>query len=460
MNKDNIDLKKIKKIHMIGIGGSGMCPLAEILIHKGYTISGSDNYESDTLQRLKSKNLNIYMNHDEKNIDGCDLVVYSAAIKMDNPEIVAAIQKNIPLIDRATLLGLVTSTYKNLIAVAGTHGKTSKTSMITQALTEAMADPTAIIGGKLSFLGGNSRIGKSETIVCEACEYVDTFLKLNPAIAIILNVDADHLDYFKNIEGAINSFNKFARKATDLVIVNGDDENSLKALENVEVPIIKIGMNESNKYYVKNIIEDKGICTSFDIFKDGEKILTASLRVPGKHNVYNALVAIVVADYMKIPLEPIKKALKDFSGAHRRFEMLDKINNITIADDFAHHPTEIKATLTAAKKMGYNRVITVFQPHTYSRTSLFLDDFADSLKISDLVIISEILAVREINTYNIHSKDLQNKIANSVYLKTFEEIADYIKEIAKPGDLILTMGGGNVYKCAHMIIKKLEEKKD
>lgn len=458
MKKINVDLKNIKKIHMIGIGGSGMCPLAEILTSKGYTVSGSDNYESDTLKRLKKQNLKIYMSHDKKNIKDCDLVVYSAAIKRDNPEIVGAIEKNIPVIERAEMLGIITSTYKNLIAVSGTHGKTSTTSMITQILTEADADPTAIIGGKLPFLGGNSRIGKSQNIVCEACEYVDTFLNLNPAISIILNVDSDHLDYFKNLDGVINSFNKFAKKTTDLLIINGDDANSIKATKDVKIPIIKIGMNSTNKYYAQNIVESKGICVSFDVLRDGKKLMTAELSVPGKHNLYNALAAIAVADYMGLSLNKTKIALKSFTGVHRRFEILGNINNITIADDFAHHPTEIKATLSAAKNMGYKRVITIFQPHTYSRTSMFLNEFAEALKISDLVILSEILAVREKNTYNIHSEDLQNKIDGCIYLKTFEEISEYILKIAKPNDLILTMGGGNIYECANMIINKMKEK--
>lgn len=458
MKKINVDLKNIKKIHMIGIGGSGMCPLAEILTSKGYTVSGSDNYESDTLKRLKKQNLKIYMSHDKENIKDCDLVVYSAAIKRDNPEIVGAIEKNIPVIERAEMLGIITSTYKNLIAVSGTHGKTSTTSMITQILTEADADPTAIIGGKLPFLGGNSRIGKSQNIVCEACEYVDTFLNLNPAISIILNVDSDHLDYFKNLDGVINSFNKFAKKTTDLLIINGDDANSIKATKDVKIPIIKIGMNSTNKYYAQNIVESKGICVSFDVLRDGKKLMTAELSIPGKHNLYNALAAIAVADYMGLSLNKTKIALKSFTGVHRRFEILGNINNITIADDFAHHPTEIKATLSAAKNMGYKRVITIFQPHTYSRTSMFLNEFAEALKISDLVILSEILAVREKNTYNIHSEDLQNKIDGCIYLKTFEEISEYILKIAQPNDLILTMGGGNIYECANMIINKMKEK--
>ena len=449
MNNDI--LKNIKKIHFIGIGGSGMCPLANILHNKGYIVSGSDNYMSDTLERIIDRGFDVHIGHDEKNIGNAELVVYSAAIKQDNPEILAAKKLNVPIIERSDLLGLVCSQYKNLVAVAGTHGKTTTTAMLTQILTVGGADPTAVIGGKLPFIGGNSRIGNSQNIVCEACEYVDTFLKLTPNIAVILNVEADHLDYFKNLEGVVSSFKKFACKATELVVLNGDDKNSVEAAKNANVPVITFGFGENNNYRAEKIVEKYGVCEEFAVVKDGEHLGTFSLKVPGKYNLYNAMAAIAVADYMKIDVEKIKEAISEFSGVHRRFEILSKKNGITIADDFAHHPTEIENTLNAAKKMGYNRVICIFQPHTYSRTSLFLDDFAKALSIADIAIVSEILAVREVNTYNIYATDLVEKIDGGVYRKTFEDIVNYIEKIAKPGDLILTMGGGNVYECANML---------
>ena len=456
MNNDI--LKNIKKIHFIGIGGSGMCPLANILHNKGYIVSGSDNYMSDTLERIIDRGFDAHIGHDEKNIGNAELVVYSAAIKQDNPEILAAKKLNVPIMERSDLLGLVCSQYKNLVAVAGTHGKTTTTAMLTQILTVGGADPTAVIGGKLPFIGGNSRIGNSQNIVCEACEYVDTFLKLTPNIAVILNVEADHLDYFKNLEGVVSSFKKFACKATELVVLNGDDKNSVEAAKNANVPVITFGFGENNNYRAEKIVEKYGVCEEFAVVKDGEHLGTFSLKVPGKYNLYNAMAAIAVADYMKIEVEKIKEAISEFSGVHRRFEILSKKNGITIADDFAHHPTEIENTLNAAKKMGYNRVICIFQPHTYSRTSLFLDDFAKALSIADIAIVSEILAVREVNTYDIYATDLVEKIDGGVYRKTFEDIVNYIEKIAKPGDLILTMGGGNVYECADMLARRNKDK--
>lgn len=457
--KNYLNDKNIKKIHFIGIGGSGMCPLANILKSKGYIISGSDNYMSDTLERLIKNGFSVKINHSEKNVEGADLVVYSAAIKEDNVERMAARKLNIPQIERSDLLGMLCSKYENLIAVAGTHGKTTTTAMITQVLTMCNADPTAIIGGKLPFINGNSRIGKSQNIICEACEYVDTFLKLDPTISVITNVEEDHLDYFKNLDGVINSFKKFADQTTELIIANGDDENSLEVTKDVKTAkVITFGFKNSNDYHIGKFSEKNGFFESFEVFK-GENLLGEfSLQVPGKHNVYNALAAIAVADYMKMNIEEVKKAIKAFSGVHRRFEILSRKDGITIADDFAHHPTEIENTLSSAKKMGFKRVICIFQPHTYSRTAMFLNDFAKVLSIADLTIVSEILAVREVNSYNIYSEDLVEKIKNGVYLKTFEDIATYIGKIAKPGDLILTMGGGNVYECANLLVEKFKNK--
>ncbi len=455
--KENL-LDGIKNIHFIGIGGSGMCPMAAILQRKGYNITGSDNYISDTLKRIIDRGIPVYLNHDAKNIENAQLIVYSAAIKPDNVERVAAVEKCIPCIERSLMLGLLCSKYKNPIAICGTHGKTTTTAMVTQVLTMSQKDPSAIIGGKLPFIGGNSRIGQSDTIVCEACEYVDSFLEINPSIAVITNIEADHLDYFGTLENIIKSFNKFSLQTKKLLIVNGDDKNVLTAINNVSIPVITFGLSHTNTYYADNISDDTVPFPSFSLMKNGEKVVDIKLSVPGKHNIYNALAAAVVAINMGIkPLE-FANALHEFHGVHRRFEILGKPNNITIADDFAHHPTEISVTLNTATKMGFNRVIVVFQPHTYSRTSAFLDDFAKALSIADITVLSEILAVREINTYNISSEDLAKKIDNCICLNTFEEITNCIEKIAKPGDLVLTMGGGNVYVCANMILERLTNK--
>lgn len=451
-------LDRIKNIHFIGIGGSGMCPIAEILHQKGYKITGSDNYVSDTLQRLIAQGLKVYTEHNAKNIENAELVVYSAAIKEDNEERLAALKKGIPCIERSVMLGLLCAKYKNAIAIAGTHGKTTTTAMITQILTMSKKDPSAIIGGKLPFINGNSRVGKSATIICEACEYVDSFLQITPSIAVVTNIEEDHLDYFKNLENIIKSFNKFVLKATNTIFVNGDDKNSILALKDVQLPIVTFGLSKNNNYYAENISERDMAFPNFSLMKDGQKLIDINLSIPGIYNVYNALAASAVAHYLDVSIDEIKNALHDFTGVHRRFEILGRQNGITVADDFAHHPTEIKSVLTAATKMGFKRVIAVFQPHTYSRTADFFDDFVKVLSIADITVLSEILAVREVNKYNIKSEDLAAKISSCICLRTFEEIADCIKKIAKPGDLVLTMGGGNVYVCANLIVDKLKKK--
>lgn len=455
MNCDKL-LDNIKRIHFIGIGGSGMCPLAEILRSEGFEISGSDMNEGETLDKIKSYGIPVFMGHAKENIDGAELVVYSAAIKENNPERVAAKEQNIPCIERSVMLGIVTRRYKRSIAVSGTHGKTTTTGMLSQLLIGSGFDPSAIIGGKLPFIGGNSYVGKSDIIVCEACEYVDTFLELNPFISIILNIDADHLDYFKNIENIKKSFHQFATQTTGLLVLNGDDKNTMEAVNDVNIEKLTYGFGEDCDYRAVNVSADKGVHEQYDLLYKGEKITSVKLIVPGKHNIYNSLAAAATAHYLGATPKEISENLHKFGGVHRRFEILGTPDGITVADDFAHHPTELTATLNAAMNMGFNKVWAVFQPHTFSRTAMLLDDFAEALKIPDVAIISEILPVRETNTYNIYSNDLGAKVPNSVCLDTFEEITDYVCKNAKEGDLILTMGGGNVYMCANMIYKQLK----
>ena len=456
MKYDSI-LENIKRIHFIGIGGSGMCPLAEILHTEGFELSGSDANESDTLQRIRSYNIPVYMGHRAENIEGAELVVYTAAVKADNPELVAANEKGIPCLERSVMLGIVTRRYNRSIAVAGTHGKTTTTAMISQVLIGSGFDPSAIIGGKLNFIGGNSYVGQSDIIVCEACEYVDTFLQLTPYVSVILNIDADHLDYFKTFENIKTSFNKFANQTTKALVFNGDDEDCHEALKDVPLEKITFGFNEGNDYQGVNIVSE-GMNQSFDLLYKGELLTKVELIVPGRHNIANALAAAATAHYMGATGAEIAENLKKFAGVHRRFEVLGTPCGITVADDFAHHPTELTAVLSSAMNMGFRKVYAVFQPHTYSRTSLLLDDFATALSIPDEVIISEILAVREVNTYGIESRDLGVKIESAKCIDTFEDITQYIKETAQEGDLVLTMGGGNVYMCANMILKALNER--
>ena len=455
MKYDNI-LEGKKRIHFIGIGGSGMCPLAEILMSEGFEIQGSDMNEGETLDKIKSYGIPVFMGHKAENIDGAELIVYSAAIKENNPERAEAVKRGIPCIERSVMLGIVSRRYNRSIGISGTHGKTSTTGMLTQVLIGAGFDPSAIIGGKLPFIGGNSYVGESDIIVCEACEYVDSFLEMTPFISVILNVDADHLDYFGSLENIKKSFNKFARQTTHALVINGDDENTIDSVKDVDLPKITFGLNDSNDYYAADISADKGVHESFALMHKGEKLCDINLMVPGKHNIYNALASAAVAHYLGASPESIAENLAKFGGVHRRFEILGTPKGITVADDFAHHPTELRATLNAAMNMGFNKVWAVFQPHTFSRTAMLLDDFADALKIPDEAIISEILPVRETNTYNIYNTDLGAKVPNSKCINTFEDITEYVTANAKEGDLILTMGGGNVYMCANMIFDKLK----
>ncbi|MEE1185168.1 MAG: UDP-N-acetylmuramate--L-alanine ligase [Acutalibacteraceae bacterium] len=443
----------IKHIHMIGIGGSGMCPLAEILHSKGYILSGSDNNESDPLKRVRKLGATVYMGHNAENIKGAELVVYSAAISADNPELKAAREQGIPTMERSHLLGALTRRYDNVIGVCGTHGKTSVTSMITQILILNKMEPTAVIGGKLPLINSNGITGESQTMVCEACEFVDTFLQMSPDIAVLLNIDNDHLDYFKTMDNLVLSFNKFLRM-TKLSYVNGDDELALKATEGIDADIVTFGFGENNTYSARNIQSGK-YGFSFDVFKDGKKLINISMHIPGHHNVLNGLAAFGVCYDMGVSAQGIKDAIEKFTGAGRRFEFLGEYGGFVLADDYAHHPTEIKATLSAAKHLDYNRVIAVFQPFTFSRTALLKDEFIEALSIADKVVLTPIMGSREVNTYGIKSEDIAVKLPDAVIVDGFENIADKVIEIADKGDLVITMGGGDIYKAAHKIIERL-----
>ena len=456
MNKNF--LENTKRIHFIGIGGSGMSPIAEILHHKGYSITGSDRAVSDTLERVRSWGIPVSMENRADNVDGADLVVYSAAVPKDNPELTAAQAQGIPTVERSVMLGELVRQYPQSIAVAGTHGKTTTTSMITQIFLEAGRDPSAIIGGKLPSIGSNARVGHSDVIVCEACEYVDTFLQLTPAVSVILNIDEDHLDYFGNLENIILSFRQFASQTTKALVVNGDDPNSKSAVEGLQGPkIVTFGLDPSNDYCAADFSDDARACESFTLLHRGEVLTQIHLSVPGRHNVLNALAAAATAHVCGIAPQDIAKGLQAFAGVHRRFEILGKFHDITVADDFAHHPTELTVTLTAAMQMGFRTVWAIFQPHTFSRTYLLMDDFAKALAIPDKVVMTEILPVREVNTYGVHVRDLAEKVPGSRWFSSFEEICDYVMEQAKPGDLILTLGGGDVYKCANQIVERYKQ---
>ena len=446
-------ISQVKNIHMIGIGGSGMCPLAEILHSKGYILTGSDNNESDPLKRIKNLGIKVYMGHKAENIEGAELVVYSAAIGSDNPEIVAAKEKGIPIMERSHLLGALTRHFDNVIGVSGTHGKTTTTSMITQILILNKCEPTAVIGGKLPLINSNGIVGESETMVCEACEFVDTFLQMSPDITVLLNIDNDHLDYFKTMDNLVNSFHKFIGMSKKAYI-NGDDALCKKASQGIDGEVITFGFENTNDYYAQNITAGKfGFC--FDACKNGEVITHIELKAPGYHNVLNGLAAFCVCYEMGVEPCGIADALSKFTGAGRRFEFLGEYNGFTLADDYAHHPTEIKATLKAAKELKYSRVIAVFQPFTFSRTSLLKDEFIDALSVADKVILTSIMGSREVNTFGIKSEDIAEKLNDAVVVDGFENIADKIIETAKSGDIVITMGGGDIYKAAHIVQEKL-----
>lgn len=448
-------IKSAKRIHFIGIGGSGMCPLAEILHSQGHYLTGSDNNESDTVKRIRNMGIPVVMGQRAENVDGADMVVYTAALLPDNPELVAAKEKGIPTFERSKLFGYFTRNYDNCVGVCGTHGKTTVTSMLTHILIENNFDPSAVIGGRLPLTGTNGRVGESDILVCEACEYKDTFLDLTPDISVILNVDRDHMEYFKTLENLEASFRKFADMSTKCVIYNGDDKNTIDSVQGVNgKTMITFGKTDGCDYVAKNIDWKDGAFPCYDVYHEGELLGRIELSVPGEHNVLNSLAAISTAMYLGATFEQCKVSVATFKGAGRRFEYLGSYNGADIVDDYAHHPAEIEVTLSAAKKMSYKRVWAVFQPFTFSRTKMHLQAFAETLSIADKVVLTEIMGSREINTYGITTQDLADEIDGSVWFDTFQKVADYLKENIAEGDLVLTLGCGDVYKIAKLILGK------
>lgn len=466
MNIDQL-LDSVKRVHFIGIGGAGMCPLAEILHEKGYILSGSDNNESNILKRIRALGIPVAMGQRAENIGDAELVIYTAALLPDNPELVAAKQAGIPTFERSFLFGAITRKFGRCIGVCGTHGKTTTTSMLTQMLIHAGEDPSAVIGGKLPLIDAYGRIGQNDLLVCEACEFANHFLELSPSCALILNVDADHLEFFKTIDNLIASFTKFADLASECVIYNGDDEKSCRAVAAMQTKkqLITFGLDKKNNWYAENVHFEHGAFAAFDVFRNGECIGTAQLAVPGEHNVYNALGALAAADYVGADLQKCFEGMGQFHGAGRRFEELGQVNGITVVDDYAHHPAELQVTIESAMKMGYARVWAVFQPFTFSRTYLLLDDFAKVLSLADRVVLTEIMGSREVNTWNIHTGQLAEKIDGCVWFESagkqenFDSVTQYLYDNAKSGDLILTLGCGDVYKIAEKLLEKLAEKK-
>lgn len=429
-----------------------MSGIAKVLMSNGIKVSGSDSSASDTTRELIELGAKISIGHSEKNIENQNLVVYTSAVKEDNPEIIAAKSKGIELIDRATMLGRIMKDYKNAVSVAGTHGKTTATSMMAYIMLEAGLDPTVMVGGKLDGIDGNLKIGKSEYFVTETCEYMRNFLKFFPTIAIILNVEEDHLDYYHDIDDIISAFNEFAMLVPKdgFVIANAENKNSLKAVENINAKVYTFGFKNAD-FTAQNITFSKFGYPTFDIYTNGNKLVTLSLNVVGMHNVLNAAAATAAAYKMGIDLKAVKAGLEKYTGTKRRFEKKGFVNGALIIDDYAHHPTEISATLAALKNIKHSHEWCIFQPHTYTRTQSLMDEFASALSETEHVIVTDIFAAREKDNGLVHAKQLADKIDNAVYIKDFEDIADYIRTNASEGDVVLTMGAGNVCDIAKLI---------
>jgi len=441
---------------MIGVGGISMSALARILLSMSHSISGSDSTESELTKSLQSDGITVAIGHSSDNIKSPDLVVFTAAIDEDNPELVAARALGVPVIERSVLLGEIMTLYKYPVNVAGTHGKTTTTSMFSLILLDANVEPTILVGGELSNINGNLKIGKQDYLVCEACEYVDSFLQFKPFLSIINNIEEDHMDYFENLEQIISSFAKFANLTSPngTVIANFDDENVRACIECVNVPVVTFGIENDNADFSAKNIKFANFDCSFDVYRDNEFYTGIELNVTGEHNIYNALAAISASAVLDIPSKAIKSGLAKFRGTKRRFELIGKTTNgATVVDDYAHHPTEIRTTLNAAKNMNFNKVWCIFQPHTYTRTDAFLDEFAEALSIADNVILLDIYAAREINHSGVSSKILAGKIPNGVYVETFENAGKYVSDKANKNDLILTMGAGDVWKVHNFITK-------
>lgn len=446
-------------VHFIGIGGINMSALAEICINKGYKVTGSDMQESHLVNHLRDLGATVHIGQRKENIsDDINLVVYTAAISNDNEEFQEAKKKNILMINRAAFLGQIMREYKNSIAVAGTHGKTSTTSMLSTIFDYAETDPTILVGGNLSTIGGNVRIGNSEHFITEACEYVDSFLNFNPLISIVLNIEEDHLDYFSGIEEIKASFNKFGKLLPEegYFIVNGDNENANDIMYEVGANIIKFGQRADNDAIISEIKYDNDGYAMFNLKYKGINLGSFDLSVYGLHNVYNATAAILVAIVSGLEVDTIKKAIKTYTGVGRRFEKKGNYNGALIIDDYAHHPTEVKAALAAAKTLKKNKLWVVFQPHTYSRTRALLDEFAEAFYAADKVIITDIYAAREKDPGDISSKNLVEKLyqnnVDAMYMPTFEEISEFLKENLEEDDLLLTCGAGPVNKVGEALL--------
>ena len=451
---------KFKKIHFIGIGGISMSGLAEILLaNNKFDISGSDVSKSNLTENLAKKNVKIYIGHNKENItNDINLVVYTAAIKKDNVELNEARLKNIFCLERSEFLGLLMQEYKNCLCIAGTHGKTTTSSMVSQIFLKTKKDPTISLGGILPEINGNFKVGKKDFFIAETCEYNDSFLKFSPHSAIILNIEEDHLDYFKDINQIYNSFKSFANliNKDGLLIINSSIKNYKDITKNLKCKVETYGSFDNANWQAKEISFDENGNGSYKAFYNDKFFCDINLGVAGVHNVYNSLSAVALANFYKVSKQEIQEGLKTYIGTNRRFQKKGYFNKTIVIDDYAHHPTEIKATIATANIKKHNKLWCVFQPHTYTRTKAFLNEFAKSFKGADKVIILDIYAAREKDKGDIHSKDLVDKLIKNniaaIYLENFEKAKEYLSTNCKDNDMLITMGAGDVYLLGEMLI--------
>lgn len=444
-----------RKGHLVGIGGVSMSSLAEVLRGMGLNISGSDMNSSPNVLGLCAKGIPVCIGHRAENIaEDVDFIVRTAAVHDDNPEIACARERGIPVFERTQAWGAISRDYANTLCISGTHGKTTTTSMCTHILMAADRDPTVMIGGTLPLLNAGHRVGHGNTIVMEACEYYNSFLSFYPTVAVILNIEADHLDFFKDLEDVEHSFRTFAERVPEdgFVVANRDDENTMNTLAGIDRKVITFGLTPDADVYAQNI-RCIGINSEFDIMYKGKLFTDVTIHVPGIHNVKNALAATAAAICLGIRPNAVKYGLAGFNGAGRRFEFKGKYNGADVYDDYAHHPGELKVLLDAVERLNYKRSVVVFQPHTYTRTAALFEDFLQQLRRPDVVLLAEIFAAREKNTIGISSSLLAEKLDNAIFYPSFQELETALREIARPGDIILTVGAGNVYKIGEDIVE-------
>ena len=460
MSLSKVDIHEYMKpgvrVHLAGIGGVSMCPLAEVLQGMGLQVQGSDMNESATVRHLRELGIHVDIGHSAENLRRCDLVIRTAAIHNENPEIAGAMARGIPVYERAEAWGAIMRQYENALCISGTHGKTTTTSMATHIFMAAQADPTVMIGGTLSMLGSGYRVGEGDTIILESCEYCNSFHSFFPTVAVILNVEADHLDFFKDLEDVQKSFRKFASlvPANGHIIVNADDRGAMDAVRDMGRELFTFGINDPHaRCTVGNVSFHDGF-PSFDILVDGEEYSHAELQVAGRHNILNALAAASAAYVLGLPGGAVSRGLGSFTGAGRRFERKGTFNGAEVYDDYAHHPGELHALLTTVKNLPYERIVCAFQPHTYTRTHALFEEFVQELQLPDVTIVAEIYAARESNELGISSRDLVARIPGSIYCATLAEVTDALAEIARPGDLILTVGAGDIVKAGENLVKR------